>query len=99
MLDGLPPRPAYYARMKALNSRGPMTLGQPGAGPSIASADAHDLMQAGHVLVDLRNQTDFGRRHASGAVCIGGGKSFSMWAAWMLPYDTPLLLMGTDSRH
>ena len=98
MLDGLPPRPAYYARMKALNSRGPMTLGQLGAGPSIAPADAHDLMQAGHVLVDLRNQTDFGRRHASGAVCIGGGKSFSMWAAWMLPYDTPLLLMGNSTR-
>ena len=98
MLSGLPPRPAYYTRMKGLNSCGPTTLGQLGAGPSIAPADAHDLMQSGHVLVDLRNQTDFGRRHVPGAICIGAGKSFSTWAAWMLPHDTPLLLMGNSTR-
>ena len=97
MLSNLPPKPDYYTRMKQLNSAGPATLGTLSAGHAIAPEDAHGLMESGHVLIDLRNQTDFGRRHAAGSVCIGLGKSFSTWAAWMLPPDTPLLLLGRST--
>jgi len=95
ILSNLPPRPEYYTRMKQLNSTGPALLGQLSAGPSITPEDARDFSQAG-IIIDLRNQTDFGRGHVPGSVCIGGGRSFSTWAAWMLPPETPLLLMGTS---
>lgn len=98
MLSNLPPKPDYYARMKELNSTGPATLGTLSAGHAVAPEDAHELMKSGHLLIDLRNQTDFGRRHVAGSICIGLGKSFSTWAAWMLPRDTPLLLLGHSTR-
>ncbi|MDG2200270.1 MAG: MBL fold metallo-hydrolase [Phycisphaerales bacterium] len=98
MLGNLPPRPAYYTRMKELNSRGPATLGPISSGPAITPADARDMVNDGHLLVDLRSQTDFGRCHVPGSICIGLGKNFSTWAAWMLPPNTPLLLAAESTR-
>ncbi len=99
MLANLPPRPDYYTRMKELNSRGPATLGPISAGPSITPEDAGRLMGQGHVVLDLRSQTDFGRGHVPGSVCIGLGKNFSMWSAWMLDADTPIILAGNSDRN
>jgi len=98
MLCNLPPRPAYYTRMKELNSRGPATLGPISAGPAITPADVEDQIAQGHILIDLRSQTDFGRCHVPGSICIGIGKSFSTWAAWMLPPDTPLILAAESTN-
>ncbi|MAB82432.1 MAG: MBL fold metallo-hydrolase [Phycisphaerae bacterium] len=98
MLANLPPRPAYYTRMKQLNSGGPATLGPISAGPNIAPSDAKDMIEKGHILLDLRSQTDFGRCHIPGSICIGLGKSFSTWAAWMLPSDTPIILAAESTR-
>jgi len=95
ILSNLPPRPAYYTRMKELNSAGPAPLGKLSAGHSITPEDARDFSREG-IIIDLRNQTDFGRGHIPGSVCIGGGRSFSTWASWMLPPETPLLLVGTS---
>lgn len=55
-------------------------------------------MQAAHVVLDLRDQTAFGAGHVPGAFGIGAGKMLSMWAAWVVPYDTPLLLVGDESK-
>lgn len=96
ILSNLPPRPEYYTRMKQLNSRGPALLGQLSAGPPISPEDARDFSESG-IIIDLRNQTDFGRGHVPGSVCIGSGRNFSTWAAWMLPPETPLLLVGTST--
>jgi hydroxyacylglutathione hydrolase len=32
-----------------------------------------------------------------GALGIGAGRMLSMWAAWVVPYETPILLVGDDS--
>jgi hydroxyacylglutathione hydrolase len=97
-LANLPPRPEYYLRMKELNSRGPASLGQLSAGPSIPPEDARDLQEEGHLILDIRNQTDFGRGHIPGSMCIGCGQHFSTWAGWMVPPGTPLILAGPNSR-
>ena len=97
ILSNLPPRPDYYTRMKGLNSEGPALLGALSAGPPVTPEDARAFAETG-LIVDIRNQTDFGRGHVPGSICIGGGKSFSTWAAWMLPPEKPMLLVGSSNE-
>jgi hydroxyacylglutathione hydrolase len=80
--------------MKALNSEGPAILdGLPGRDP-IAVEEFHALVEAGHVVVDLRDQLAFGGGHVPGSLGIGVDGSLSTWAAWVVPYGTPILLVA-----
>jgi len=98
VLHSAPPFPPYYRRMKRMNAEGPPLLDQlPGQRPLDLDA-FHRGLQAGHVIIDLRDQTAFGAGHVPEAFGIGAGKMLSMWAAWVVPYDTPLLLIGDDSK-
>jgi hydroxyacylglutathione hydrolase len=49
-----------------------------------------------HVLIDLRDQVSFGAGHIPGAFGIGAGTNLSTWASWVVPYDTPLLLVANN---
>jgi hydroxyacylglutathione hydrolase len=61
-------------------------------------AEFHRRVQAGHVVIDLRDQAAFGAGHVPQAFGIGAGKMLSMWAAWVVPYDAPILLIGDDTK-
>jgi len=98
VLDSAPPFPPYYRRMKRINAAGPPILDQLPGQRALDVAEFHRRVQAGHVVIDLRDQTAFGAGHVPGAFGIGVGKMLSMWAAWVVPYDTPLLLVGDDSK-
>jgi len=96
ILGSAPPFPPYYRRMKTLNSAGPAILGGlPGLDP-IAVSDFRSQAEAGHVVVDLRDHLAFGGAHVPGALGIGVDGSLSTWAAWMVPYDTPILLVAEN---
>jgi hydroxyacylglutathione hydrolase len=94
ILGKLPPFPPYYRRMKVLNSTGPATLdGLPG-GRAIGADQFHALVEQGHVVIDLRDQIAFGGAHIPGAFGLGLGSLLSTWAAWVVPYDQPLLFVA-----
>lgn len=96
ILGSAPPFPPYYRRMKALNSAGPRVLGElPGQSP-IPVVEFHALAEAGHVVVDLRDHLAFGGGHIPDALGIGADGSLSTWAAWMVPYDKPILLVAEN---
>lgn len=97
ILGSVPPFPDYYRRMKKVNSQGPQLLeGIPG-GRALSVAEVQTQMQAGAVVLDLRRPEAFGGAHIPGAINIGAGNSLSTWASWMLPYDTPIVLVGDAS--
>jgi hydroxyacylglutathione hydrolase len=94
ILASAPPFPPYYRRMKTLNAAGPPILGDlPGRDP-IPVGEFHALVEAGNVVVDLRDQLAFGGGHVPGALGIGVDGSLSTWAAWVVPYDKPILLVA-----
>lgn len=94
LLSSAPPFPPYYRRMKRINAEGPRLLhGIPGQ-QTLTEIDVQQRLQAGHIVIDLRDQQAFGKGHIPGALGIGAGRMLSMWAAWVVPYDTPLLLVG-----
>jgi hydroxyacylglutathione hydrolase len=95
ILSSVPEFPDYYRRMKKINAEGPVVLkGLPGdsaLGPDEFRAKL-DRLDA--VLIDLRRPEAFGGAHIPGAFNIGAGQNLSMWAAWVVPYDHPILLVG-----
>jgi hydroxyacylglutathione hydrolase len=94
ILGSAPPFPPYYRRMKSLNSAGPPFLeGLPGMRPIEPAAFRH-LADQRHVVVDLRDQLAFGGGHVPGALGIGLRGNLSTWAAWVVPYETPILLVA-----
>ncbi len=96
ILGRVPPFPDYYRRMKQLNSDGPRSLhGLPGLQAlDLGLVRAH--VDAGHVIVDLRDQLAFGAGHIPGSFGIGARDDLSMWASWVVPYGPPIVLIAED---
>ena len=94
ILGSAPPFPPYYRRMKTLNASGPAILGDLPGRDAIPVEEFHALVEAGNVVVDLRDQLAFGGGHVPGALGIGVDGSLSTWAAWVVPYDQPILLVA-----
>lgn len=93
-LDGLPPRPSYYPRLKEANTKGPAVLG---ALPAIAALPPQSfrerLDRGDATLVDTRHMLAFGGGHLAGALNIGASPQLPVWAGWMLDAAKPLLLV------
>lgn len=99
ILSNVPPFPPYYRRMKTVNSEGlPSLNGLPGL-QALPLADFKSRRGGGHVVIDVRGQLPFGEQHIPGAFGLGAGNDLSTWAAWVVPYDTPILLIGDDESQ
>ena len=84
----------------------PLAVGVVGAGAGASAGgttaraedgDGAALLNGGcHVLIDLRDQISFGSGHIHGAFGIGAGTNVSTWASWVVPYETPMLLIANN---
>ena len=98
ILSTVPPFPDYYRRMKQVNSEGPAPLSSVPPQKCLSAPDYKAVIekQSG-VVLDLRRPEAFGGAHIPGSYNIGAGQNLSMWAAWVLPYDRPIYMVGDDS--
>ena len=93
LLAGLDVYPAYYAHMGPANAAGP-------ARPDLSSprrADAAELrrrIDAGEWVVDLRARRAFAAGHVAGTLSFGLDGSFATYLGWLIPWGTPLTLLG-----
>ena len=93
LLAGLDAYPAYYAHMAPANSLGP---DEPDLSPP-SHADPKELrrrIEAGEWVIDLRYRTAFAAGHVRGTVNMGIDGAFSTYVGWLIPWDTPLTLLG-----
>lgn len=92
-LGGLPPKPAYYPRLKKTNTGGPPESAHPplAALPPREFADA--VEKGDSVLVDTRQMLAFGGGHIPGALNFGAAGHLAIQAGWMLDAGKPLLLV------
>ncbi len=93
LLDGLGAWPAYYVHMAPANAEGPTApdLSLP------APADAVELrerIEAGEWVVDLRTRTAFAAGHAQGSLNFGLDGGFATYLGWLIPWGTPVTLLG-----
>jgi hydroxyacylglutathione hydrolase len=97
LLAGLDAYPAYYAHMGPANSAGP-------AAPDLTppeTADPAELrsrLEAGEWVVDLRSRIAFAAGHVAGTLNFGADGSFATYLGWLIPWGTPLSLLG-DTRE
>lgn len=98
LVAGLTAYPAYYVHMGARNRGGPapMDLTLP------AHADPEELwrrIEAGEWVVDLRDRTAYAADHVTGTIGIGLSSQFATWLGWLIPWGTPLTLIGQDAAQ
>ncbi len=98
ILGHVPPFPPYYRLMKRLNARGAEPFDTGRQVQPIRAKEFHQLVGHGHVVIDLRDQLAFGAGHIPGSFGIGSWGSLSTWAAWVVPYETPILLVGSRNE-
>ncbi|TYC12509.1 MBL fold metallo-hydrolase [Actinomadura syzygii] len=93
LLAGLDAHPAYYAHMEPINTAGPQA---PDLSPP-RRADAAELrrrIQDGEWVVDLRSRTAFAAGHMAGTLNFGLDGSLATYLGWLIPWGTPLTLLG-----
>jgi hydroxyacylglutathione hydrolase len=93
LLAGLDAWPAYYAHMAPANAAGP-------AAPDLSPphrADPAELrrrIEAGEWVVDLRDRVAFAAGFLPGSVSFPIDGSFATYLGWVLPWGTPVTLLG-----
>ena len=98
ILSTLDTWPAYYAHMGPANSAGPLA-------PDLTlpeRADAAALRQridAGEWVVDLRNRVAFAAGHVAGTLNFGLDGSFATYLGWLIPWGTPVTLLGDSAEQ
>jgi hydroxyacylglutathione hydrolase len=93
LIAGLTAYPAYYAHMGPANRGGP---GLPDlTAPALADpAELRRRIDAGEWVVDLRGRRAFAAGHVAGTVSVELGDAFATYLGWVLPWGTPLTLIG-----
>lgn len=97
-LAGLDVFPAYYAHMGPANVAGPaeVNLEQPElVDPDMLRA----RVQRGEWVVDLRSREIFAAGHVPGALNFDLSGSFINYLAWMMPWGTPVTLLGATPEQ
>jgi hydroxyacylglutathione hydrolase len=98
LLSGLDAYPRYYAHMAPRNKVGPHGVD---LSPAV-EADPSELAQRIHVgewVVDLRSRTAYAADHVLGTVNVEVGNSFITYLAWILPWGTPVTLVGDTAEE
>ena len=96
LVAGLGAYPRYYAHMGPRNSAGPTA---PDLSPPTA-VDPGELRRriaAGEWVVDLRDRTAYAARHLRGSIGIALGEQFSTYLGWLIPWGSPLTLIGESA--
>ncbi len=93
LLAGLDAFPAYYAHMAPANRRGPDAIDL--APPEVVDrTELARRIHAGEWVVDLRARRAFAERHLLGTINVELGDSFVTYLGWILPWETPVTLIG-----
>ena len=98
LLSGLDAYPRYYVHMAPRNKVGPegVDLTPP------VEADPAELLRRIHVgewVVDLRTRTAYAADHVRGTVNVEVGDSFITYLAWLVPWGTPVTLVGDSEAE
>jgi hydroxyacylglutathione hydrolase len=98
LLAGLDAFPAYYAHMGPANLAGlglpDLSLPRPADGP-----DIRRRLESGEWVVDLRDRAEFSTGFVPGTFSFPLGSSFASYLGWVLPWGTPVTLLGDTQQQ
>jgi len=97
VLAGQPEPPRYYAEMKRLNKQGAGPVGSLGAPVRLAQGEFEAALSSQATLLDVRSVEAVALAAAPGALHIPIGKSFTIYAGWLVSYQTPIYLIAANA--
>ena len=92
--QGLPAYPTYYKYMRALNQKGAKILGGVPILKPLSAAEVKSLMGEGVVVLDVRHHKKFGAGHIPNSYGIRVDAPLVVWAGWVIPFGSRILLLG-----
>jgi hydroxyacylglutathione hydrolase len=98
LVAGLDAYPAYYAHMAAANAAGP-DAPDPAPLTRVSARELGHRISAGEWVVDLRHRRVFAAGHVPGSFSFEYGDSFATYLGWLIPWNTPLTLIGETGRQ
>ncbi|HEY4422408.1 MAG TPA: rhodanese-like domain-containing protein [Pseudonocardia sp.] len=98
LIAGLTAFPSYYAHMGARNRQGPGPADLSPVRP-VEPAELRRRIEAGEWVVDLRKRTAYSAAHIAGSVGIELGQQFATYLGWLIPWGTPLTLVGESAEQ
>jgi hydroxyacylglutathione hydrolase len=98
ILSGLDAYPRYYVHMAPRNRTGPDPIDLSPPMPADASELAARI-HAGEWVVDLRSRTAYAKDHVIGTVNVEVTDSLVTYLAWLVPWGTPVTLVGDTAEE
>jgi glyoxylase-like metal-dependent hydrolase (beta-lactamase superfamily II)/rhodanese-related sulfurtransferase len=99
--EDIVPAPAYFAIAAGINKNGYQNLDAIYS-QSNNALELHDFkrnMESGSLILDTRTADEFEKAHIAKSINIGTNGQFAIWAATLLDYHTPLLLIAEPGRE
>ncbi len=96
LVAGLTAYPAYYAHMAPRNLAGPGAIDLSPL-PVLEPRELAACIADGQWVVDLRDRIAYATEHLTGSIGIALDSQFATWLGWVIPWDTPLTLIGDDA--
>jgi hydroxyacylglutathione hydrolase len=98
LIAGLDAWPAYYAHMGPANTAGPAS---PDLSPPRRAdgAEVRRRIQAGEWVVDLRDRVAFAAGFVPGSFSFPLEGSFATYLGWVIPWGTPVTLLGDTPQQ
>lgn len=90
--------PRYYDYMHDINKNGPRILGTLPDLAALSPQTVQERMRAGIPLVDARSRNAFAREHIPGSLNVELDSTFGTYVGWILPFNTPLMLLIEDEE-
>ncbi len=95
-LSGLEPYPTYYARMGPINLAGPTAVAV-GDIAQLGASEVIDMLDEVEV-VDGRPKDRFAAGHIPGSWGIEANQDFATWVGWLLPFNSPIVLVLDEGQ-
>lgn len=92
-LGVLSPYPTYYAHMGPTNLMGP----EPLPDTSIPELRVGEIPEGAHI-VDIRLREHFAAGHLVGSLGFPDFERVAVWAGWLLPFDSAVVLVATPDQ-
>lgn len=98
MTTDLPEAPKYFAEDAEINRAGAGALEDIPKPAELSPQQVKQLSAEGHVVLDVRSAAEFGAGHVPGSINIGLGGQFAMWAASLIPLQTPVIVVAESEE-
>jgi hydroxyacylglutathione hydrolase len=98
LLASLGSYPVYFDRLGEVNRRGPGLITTP---PQLAPIDprrVRRLLTDGACVLDVRPVLDYAAGHIPGSVAIPLRPQYATWLGWLLPLDTPIVIVRNPEQ-